>query len=511
MFGPSSNPFLSTRDDSSSVAKKCIVPSCQENTVEHFPACSFHLGPVSPKPTKVMDSKPPEAVPTNDRLPDAGSAQSRKQLNPKLTARKTAGFTFPPAKSNGAKTNGTKTNGTNISPANRINTNPHPSPKPAFLGQVGKSPPESPSRKRQRISSPKADDNSPSFARPVLPVLPVLATREISASNGNDSILNGRDRGSSLPDSVAGSLDLGKEDEQASPRSSSQDRNIKSANGFESGPKSVLTPINTESVSNGRILGAAEPISEPCELNHAKRSSTSARVTPLEKPQRRGPTPTNFKKREKIAKSPYSTLNFITRTPPLEKQRRHLAETLDSSALDRFIYAQEASSEPPPGVAKPLEQEPKKRQEVYYANIDPRSHWTRPHSDEWYKKKEEEIKARGGRKANFGKAAQRMREQMSKEDPDAWEQNLPDRVRNNEAWLGAMRWFHSQEQGVHPSGSSQATGHVLPPVRKKRAYRRRNQFAIPKAEGEPSVAPGRSNSGVPNSDTEVRLKKGPKL
>ncbi|KAK7746342.1 hypothetical protein SLS53_002301 [Cytospora paraplurivora] len=452
-----------------------------------------------------MDSKPhTDAVPTNGRLPDAGSAQSRKQLNPKLTARKTAGFTFPPAKSNGAKTNGT-----NIYPANRIHTNnPHPSPKPAFLGQVGKSPPDSPSGKRQRISSPKADDKSPRFARPVLPVLP---TREVSASNGKNSILNGRDRGSSLPDFVAGSLFLGKEDEEVSTRSSSQDTNIVSANGFGSGLKSVLTPINTESVSNGRILGAAELISEPRELNHAKRGSTSARVTPLEKPQRRGPTPTNSKKREKIAKSPYSTLNVVTRTPPLEKQRRHLAETLDSSALDRFIYGQEASSEPPPGVEKPPQQEQKKREDLYYVNIDPRTHWTRPHSDEWYKKKEEEIKARGGRKANLGKAAQRMREQKSKEDPDAWEQNLPDRVRNNEAWLGAMRWFHIQEQGDHPSGSSQATGHVSPPVRKKRPYRRRNQVAIPKAEGEPSVAPGRSNSGVPNSDTEVRFKRGPKL
>ncbi|ROW00764.1 hypothetical protein VMCG_06486 [Cytospora schulzeri] len=213
----------------------------------------------------------------------------------------------------------------------------------------------------------------------------------------------------------------------------------------------------------------------------------------------------NSKKREKVAKSPYSGLQFITRTPPLEKQRRQLAETLDSSALDRLIYGQEASSEPPPGIEKPPEYDQKKRQDVYYADIDPRTHWTRPRSDDWYRKKEEEIRARGGRKANFGKAAQRMREQRLNEDPDAWEESLPDRVQNNEAWLGAMRWLHSQEPGTQPRVNPQANGHVSPPpVRKKRAYRRRNQVAVPKVETEPIDAPARLNSEMSISEPEPR-------
>ncbi|KUI59605.1 hypothetical protein VP1G_06862 [Cytospora mali] len=503
VFGLSTNPFLSTGDGSSSV-RKCIMPSCQENTVKDFLACAFHSGPVSPKPLKVVvdNQHRTDAVHTTGRVLEAPTAQSRKQLDAKVTARKSAArsFVLPPS-----KTNGTKTNGASLSPVSRITTNgSHASSIPTLLGQVGRSPPETPLRKRQRISSPKTEVTSPKFARPILP------SREISAPYANHSILNGRDR-DSWPNSYASFL--GREDEQASTRSSSQDTHrLSSVNSTVFGLKAVLSPIRAESVSNGRRPGSAGLVSELRELNNTNRNHTSSRITSLEKTfektlektQWRGPTPANPKKREKVTKSPYSGLKFITRTPPLEKQRRHLAETVDTSALDKLIYGQEASSEPPPGVEEPLEEAPRKRQDVSYVDIDPRTHWTRPHSDEWYRKKEEEIKARGGRKANFGKAAQRMREQRLNENPDAWEEHLPDRVKNNEAWLGAMRWFHSREQGRQASASSQANGHV-PLVRKKRPYRRRNQVAVPEPETEPSDAPGRLNSELSNSDTEARL------
>lgn len=501
MFGPSSNPFLSTAADSSAVTK-CLVPGCQENTSGGFPACSFHVNPVSQKPAKplkTLDIQPrTDSVQKAGRIPEAPSVQGRKQLDSKVTARKSAArsFVLPPPKTNGAKTNGTSP-----SPVNRIITNG---------SHASSIPPETPSRKRQRLSSPKNDVVSPKFARPILP------TREISAPYGNPSVLNGRDRDSSLPNSYAGfSLLLGRDNEKAPGRSSSQDTGHASVNGTASGLKAVLSPIKAESIRNGQRPGSAGLLSELRELSHTNRGATNTRITSLEKKQWRAPTaaapaaptgpiPTNSKKREKIAKSPYSGLKFITRTPPLEKQRRQLAETIDVSALDRLIYGQEASSEPPPGIEKPPEHEPKKRQDVYYADIDPRTHWTRPHSDEWYRKKEEEIKARGGRKANFGKAAQRMREQRLNEDPDAWEEHLPERVQNNEAWLSAMRWLHSQEQGVQPSGSSEANGHVSPPVRKKRPYRRRNQVAVTRAETEPSDAPAHLNPELPNSDTDAR-------
>lgn len=493
MFDASSNPFLSTAAASSAVMK-CIVPNCQENSVKGFPACSFHLGPVSPKPprpVKILDSQlRTDSIQKTGRIPEAPSAQGRKQLDSKVTARKSAARPFVPPP---PKTNGAKTNGASLSPVNRTSTNG------SYTSSVL---PETPSRKRQRISSPKNDVVSPKFARPSLP------TREISVPNGNHSVLNGRERDSPLPNSYAEfSLLLERENEKAHGRGSSQDTSHASVNGTASGLKTILSPIKTESISNGQRPGSGGPVGELREVNHINRSATNIRITSLEKKQSRAPTApaaTSSKKREKIGKSPYSGLKFVTRSPPLEKQRRHLAEKLDTSALDRLVYGQEASSEPPLGIAKPSEIEPTKRHDVYYADIDPRTHWTRPHSDEWFRKKEEEIKARGGRKANLGKAAQRMREKRLNEDPDAWEETLPDRVRNNEAWLGAMRWLHSQEQDIQPGVSSLANGHESPPVRKKRPYRRRNQVAVTRAVAEPSVATSRLNSELYNSDTEAR-------
>lgn len=481
MLETSSNPFLSTADNDSLVTK-CRVPGCQENTLRDLPACVFHLSHVSPKPatTKVVDNQPrTDAVQTTGRLQGALSAQGRKQLDAKVTARKSAArsFVLPPIKPHGA--NGTKTNGSSLSPVNRMNTNGSQSSSiPSVSGRGGRSPSGTPSRKRQRISSPEQDSTSPKFARPVL--------QETSqASYGSYSILNGRDRDLPMPKSYASFL--GKEDEQVSTQSQDTKRST------VSGLTAVLSPI---SVSNGRIPGPSTLVCEPRE-NYTNRNLANARSASLEKTQ--WPTPTNSKRREKVAKSPYSGLKFITRTPPLEKQRRCLAEMLDSSALDNLIYGQEASSEPPLGIGEPPEQVPKKQQDVYYGNIDPRTHWTRSHSDEWYRKKQEEIKARGGRKANFGKAAQRMRGQKLNEDPDAWEEHLPDRVRNNEAWLGTMRWLHSEES--QPSGGPQANGHVSP-VRKKRPYRRRNLGAVPGLEAGPSD-PGRLNSELSNTDTDA--------
>ncbi|KAL4403619.1 hypothetical protein CABS03_15071 [Colletotrichum abscissum] len=53
----------------------------------------------------------------------------------------------------------------------------------------------------------------------------------------------------------------------------------------------------------------------------------------------------------------------------------------------------------------------KKTYRPSYMRVDPRIHWSHNRSDKWFEQKMEEIKARGGRKANFGKAAHRMRMQ----------------------------------------------------------------------------------------------------
>ncbi|KAK1715964.1 hypothetical protein BDP67DRAFT_360390, partial [Colletotrichum lupini] len=111
----------------------------------------------------------------------------------------------------------------------------------------------------------------------------------------------------------------------------------------------------------------------------------------------------------------------------------------------------------------------------FHMKLDPRIHWPHNRSDQWYKSKMEEIKARGGRKANFGKAAKRMRQQRLAEErqeeednlasargePRPWshhrhmdfgdvpEEELPIYVRRNEEWVRGAAWMrkiHEESQ-----------------------------------------------------------------
>ena len=176
-------------------------------------------------------------------------------------------------------------------------------------------------------------------------------------------------------------------------------------------------------------------------------SPSSAQASKGPKRQYRNLRPVKAGRFGNIFKSDYGGLLPITRIPPLEMQRRRLANVHDTSAFDNFIYGQAGSSQPPLGVAVSKRSELRNRKNVFYGHIDLRIHRTHPHSDEWYKQKEAEIEARGGRKTNFGKAAQRMRQQGLKEDFDEWEENLPERVRNDGARLTAMRTHHRRAFG----------------------------------------------------------------
>ena len=118
----------------------------------------------------------------------------------------------------------------------------------------------------------------------------------------------------------------------------------------------------------------------------------------------------------------------------------------NASEFDAWIYSQPAASEPPPGVrptARPDQpSKPRPPDEPYYAHIDPRLHWPQPHSERWFGAKQEEIRSRGGRKANFGKATQRMKEQRVREGPASFEAQLPDRILQDPSWLRALKSFH---------------------------------------------------------------------
>lgn len=176
-------------------------------------------------------------------------------------------------------------------------------------------------------------------------------------------------------------------------------------------------------------------------------------------------------------------------------------------SLDAYVYNQDGAAEAPPGVLVPSEAEmaaARARAEAtasaassslypsppsyIYAHIDPRIHWMRPRPASWHKAKQAEIRSRGGRKANFGKAAQRMAEQRRRElrpcsggtgtsgigtsdigtsnvvdesvnvtrtaagrpaSPEAaWDKDLPPEVRSNKQWMKFIGLFsqHSEER-----------------------------------------------------------------
>lgn len=129
-----------------------------------------------------------------------------------------------------------------------------------------------------------------------------------------------------------------------------------------------------------------------------------------------------------------------------------------------------------------------------YAHIDPRVHWTRSRSKAWHDAKQREIKARGGRKANVGKAVQRAVQQRRKQrrdearsatstarataaaggtngarllatsatfppKPSVWTGELPPDVTRNRSWLSFMAMFVQDEDSRRQQGSKSASSH----------------------------------------------------
>lgn len=239
----------------------------------------------------------------------------------------------------------------------------------------------------------------------------------------------------------------------------------------------VATPVKTtpdahksgNSSSNQPLKLASRPMLSP-------KAATPAKTT-LDQVQS-----------EKIEKSgsAQSSSEWVTRVPPLEQLRRRVAEQRqnDSSALDAYIYGQSNSNAPPPGVA--IQQPPKAPkvipiEDAFAIHMDPRNR-NRPHSEEWYREKEEEIAARGGRKANFGKAVQRLSEQRRNEprDLESFKETLPDRVRNDDDWAAAAMFFRDYTLGRPTSVAQEPPpAEIVTPVRVKRKYVRKNQPVPP--------------------------------
>ncbi|KAK1837464.1 hypothetical protein CCHR01_19914 [Colletotrichum chrysophilum] len=169
-----------------------------------------------------------------------------------------------------------------------------------------------------------------------------------------------------------------------------------------------------------------------------------------------------------------------------EDRRIELCRTFHERRFDAMIYSQPDALPPPHGIlinASPTSvsaaRAAKKTCRPFHLRLDPRIHWSHDHSDECFEQKMEEIKARGGRKANFGKATRRMKvrriaaEQREAEEaaervpaegqnraqlarskpPEPWSHHrsmdfgdvppheLPSYVQKNASWMRATEWM----------------------------------------------------------------------
>ncbi|KAK1760572.1 hypothetical protein QBC47DRAFT_396562 [Echria macrotheca] len=165
---------------------------------------------------------------------------------------------------------------------------------------------------------------------------------------------------------------------------------------------------------------------------------------------------------------------------------------IKQDVFDRLLYAQEGAATPPPGIVLPSPAgsadanptRPLPADEPYYADIDPRIHWPQRHSEAWYAAKLEEIKARGGRKAWLGKAPLRLRQQLLAESTP-FEETLPDKIRDNPAWLRMLKRLNGVEEDA-----------VVPPAEKPMATRGRKPG--PKKQQQQQVHVNGNGNGYGN-------------
>ena len=164
---------------------------------------------------------------------------------------------------------------------------------------------------------------------------------------------------------------------------------------------------------------------------------------------------------------------------PIEERRKSQIQSFDSAAFDAAIYGQPAAMKHPPKVyipARTRRSSPSSSEDQrLYLHLDPAIHYAHNRSDDWFSSKAQEIESRGGRKAWFGKAIERvqwLRAQAVREkrlanghglsqrrvDPQPWkhsrpvdfgdvpESQLPDDILQNPNWLRFCAHFRETER-----------------------------------------------------------------
>ncbi|KAI5858240.1 hypothetical protein GGS23DRAFT_587249 [Durotheca rogersii] len=174
-----------------------------------------------------------------------------------------------------------------------------------------------------------------------------------------------------------------------------------------------------------------------------------------------------------------------------EERRQVWLANHDPDVFDGYIYGKANEPNRPGsslyGVPDYLQPSRPTRPAARYAHIDPRIHWAQPRSQKWYREKQEEIRERGAKKSNFGKAAARAAQRRREEADNPPRMDLPERVRNNPAWLAAIDELDEIAEQYH--------------LRKRKEHQKRMERRKKRQEKEKQ---GESN-GVANSIDEMEI------
>ncbi|KAF4984372.1 hypothetical protein FDECE_17094 [Fusarium decemcellulare] len=232
--------------------------------------------------------------------------------------------------------------------------------------------------------------------------------------------------------------------------------------------------FNTKQTNGGPSSEIWAPVAEPMDVDADDDEANMADVSDSsdeEDPKLADPKPVDPRP---VDPNPADTamLSFRARS---EARRKKMMARFDSAAFDSFIY-QQSDLRPPEGVS--IRNGPSGKaaasseENRIFLPVNPAIHKMHNRSQEWYRKKCQEIKSRPGRKAWFGKVVERQRWLRAREAKldeerqrarlagtippfkapqpqgyrrimdfgDVPEEELPEEVRNNPAWLKACAW-----------------------------------------------------------------------
>ncbi|RYP16045.1 hypothetical protein DL765_005361 [Monosporascus sp. GIB2] len=181
-----------------------------------------------------------------------------------------------------------------------------------------------------------------------------------------------------------------------------------------------------------------------------------------------------------------------------EERRRILVEQHDPEKFDSYIYGK--ANEPfRPGSELfnvPWYEQPARpvRPATSFGYLDPRVHWSEPKPPQWLERKRKEVSERGGRKANFGRAAaSAARRKLEDQRANRWV-GLPERVKSNPRWLAALDEMSELAEanrlrslGLLGPGTTTSSGrnnHKTKPRRRRKREKRREEQEQGQEEGQ---------------------------